>query len=208
MQADRIFLNDALFVLHSARILNWPDLTRTNFQKILYFCSVLSPLAKITWGYDFINAPYGPFSRQIHRAVDTLVVYGYAQIEELTVQKDTKLRVRYKISDTGVREVSQISRLRQEQERLDWVHTIMKVLDVYGQTVITKLAYKEPTFYSMRRHNRGGIIDLGTKENESIMLLEQVENELRRRYTINLDTLISKLIAYFSYLSTDIGRDS
>lgn len=208
MQTERVFLNDALFVLYSASVLTWPDLTRTNFQKILYFCSVLSPLAKINWDYDFSNAPFGPFSREIHRAVDILVVYGYAQVEELTIQKDAKLRVRYKISNNGVKEVSQIKRLKKEQERLDWIYTIMKVLDVYGQTVITKLAYMEPTFYSMRRRNKGGIINLGMEENQSIMLMEKVDSELQQKYLINLDTLASKLITYFSYLYTEIGMDN
>src|SRR5262245_55981249 len=118
MQPDRIYLNDALFVLDSANKLNWPDLTRTNFQKILYFCSVLSALVKIDWRYDFTNAPYGPFNRQIHQAVDNLVIRGYANMEEIKIQKDSKLRARYTISNTGIHEVKQITGLRNEQERL------------------------------------------------------------------------------------------
>jgi len=207
MQPDRIFLNDSLFVLHSADKLYWPDLTRTNFQKILYFCSVLSPMARITWDYDFVNALYGPFNRQIHYAIDNLVGYGFASIEELIIQTDSKFRARYKISDIGVREVIRITRLRKEQERLDWIHEIMKVLDVYGQTLITKLAYKEPTFSSMRTHNRSGVIDLDLEENESMMLLEQLDLELKKKYAINLDTITSKLITYFGYLSADIGKE-
>lgn len=207
MQPDRIFLNDTLFVLHAASKLDWPDLTRTNFQKILYFCSILCPLEKLQWGYYFVNAAYGPFNRQLHQATDTLVSHRFASIEDLIIQKDSKIRARYKITDTGRQEVAKITRLNKERARSEWIYRIMKVLDIYGQTVITKLAYKEPTFYKMRLHNRGGVIGTSPDENESIALLEQLDIELQKRYSIKLDTTASKLITFFNYLSADIGRE-
>jgi hypothetical protein len=81
----------------------------------------------------------------------------------------------------------------------------MKILDIYGPKITTKLAYKEPTFSQMRRQNRGGAIDLSPEDNLSLRLVQTLHDELDDKYSLQLDTLASKLIAYFDYLSTDIG---
>lgn len=206
MIGNRIFLNDVLFVLYSGNSLEWIDLNRTNFQKILYLSAALSPLVKIDWGYEFTNAPYGPFNREIYRASDRLKHYGYADVTELLIQKDSKMRISYKITEKGRAEVNSIRRLRKEQDRLLWISTVMKVLDIYGPTVITKLAYKEPTFSKMRKENKGGVIDLSPDENRSIRLLRLIADEMNKEFSIELDTLMSNLIAYFDFLSRDIGQ--
>jgi hypothetical protein len=206
MLGKRIFLNDVLFVLNAGDSLGWPDLTRTNFQKILYLSAVLAPLEQRHWEYEFTNAPYGPFNSEIHQASDLLVVpYGYATTTELIVQKDSKMRARYKITPKGAAEVQAISRLQKERQRLEWIRTVMKVLDIYGPTVVTKLAYEEPTFSRMRKDNKGGKIDLSPDENQSIKLISRVTKELEKKYQINLDTTLSKLITYFDFLSKGIS---
>ncbi len=205
MQVSRAFLNDVLFALYAAKSLDWPDLNRTNFQKILYFCTVLSSLVEIEWGYGFTNAPYGPFKREIHQASDILVPYGYVEVTNLTLQRDAKLRARYKITPKGESEVVRISQLRRERKRLEWITLVMKVLDIYGPTMVTKLAYKEPTFRTVREQNRR-IIDLSPDDNRSIELVQKLSVELDQEYSIQLDTLVSQLIVYFDFLSSDIGQ--
>jgi hypothetical protein len=205
MQVSRAFLNDVLFTLHAAKSLDWPDLNRTNFQKILYFCATLSPLVGIEWGYGFTNAAYGPFNREIHQASDILVPYGYVEVTDLTLQRDAKLRARYKITPKGEIEVGRICQLRRERERLEWITLVMKVLDIYGPTMVTKLAYKEPTFRAVREQNRR-IIDLLPDDNRSIELVQKLSAELEQKHSIHLDTLVSQLIVYFDFLSSDIGQ--
>ena len=114
MQVHRTFLNDVLFALYAAESLGWPDLNRTNFQKILFFCAALAPSAKIEWGYRFTNAAYGPFNKDIHQATDVLVPYGFVEVTDLTLQKDSKLRARYRITPRGMREVDRICRLERD----------------------------------------------------------------------------------------------
>jgi len=206
MQVHQTYLNDVLFALHATEALDWPDLNRTNFQKILYLCATLAPLVHIDWEYNFTNAPYGPFNREIHQAADVLVHQGYAELTGLTLQRDSKLRARYRINSSGSREVDRICRLRRERKRLDWITLIVKILDIYGPKIITKLAYREPTFSQMRRQNRGGAIDLSPEDNLSIRLVQTLHDELDSKYTVQLDTLASKLIAYFDYLSAAIDR--
>jgi uncharacterized protein YwgA len=203
---NRLFLNDVLFVLYSGDSLSWNDLNRTNFQKILYLSAALAPLVKIDWEYEFTNAPYGPFNREIYKASDLLKHYGYADVTELLIQKDSKMRISYKITERGRAEVDSIRRLKKERERLHWIGTVMKVLDIYGPTVITKLAYKEPTFSKMRRENKGGVINLSPDGNRSIRLLRLIADEMNKEFSIELDTLTSNLIAYFDFLSRDIGQ--
>ncbi|MSP12338.1 MAG: hypothetical protein EXR62_05200 [Chloroflexi bacterium] len=207
MAVNRIFLNDVLFSLYASHSLGWDGLNRTGFQKTLYFCATLAELAEIKWEYDFTNAPYGPFNREIHQATDILVHYGYASLSEIVVQADSKLRARYRITTDGENETNRICRLDREKKRLDWITQILKVLDIYGQRIVTKLAYNEPTFSNMRKDNRGGIIDLSSSENRSLELLEVLSDELHRKHSIQLDTMASKLITYFDYLSVGVGRE-
>ncbi len=206
MPIAQIYLNDVLFSLHAAHALHWPDLNRTNFQKILFLSAVLAPLIRLEWGYEFTNAPYGPFSRNIHQAADTLIHYGYAEPVSIKLLKDSKLRARYKITSLGEQEVEAICRLERERIRRGWIMTLMKVLDIYGPTLIIKLAYREPTFAQMRSQNKGGVIDITESENQSLHLIDQLIRTLKERHNIDLDTLTSKLITYFDFISEDIGH--
>ena len=205
MLDERIYLNDVLFVLSAAESLEWEDLNRTAIQRALYLSAALAPLTGSDWGYHFTNAPYGPFSRELHLAADKLVHYGYAQLVDFRLQADSKLRARYKITDRGSREANRICQLTKERKRLDWIKLVMKVLDIYGATVMSKLASREPTFDLMRRLNRGGVIDLSASENRSERLVQELSIELESQYSIKLDSVVSQLIAYFDFLSSDIG---
>jgi hypothetical protein len=205
IKAQRVFLNDVLFVLSAGNSLGWPTLNRTGFQKILYLGAALSPLIGMDWGYEFTNAPYGPFNSQIHIASDLLVYRKLAAYSSVTIQRDSKIRATYSITQRGITEVEVICGLGEEKDRLKWITTLMEVLDIYGSPVITKLAYQEPTFSLMRSQNRGGPIDLSATENRSIELIERISHGLKEEFAINLDTMTSNLIAYFDYLSRSIG---
>lgn len=197
-------LNDVLFVLNAADSQGWPDPNRTNFQKILFFCSVLAPLAQIDWDYSFTNAAYGPFNGDIHQAADLLKLHGFAEVPDLTVQRDAKLRASYRITSQGKIEVERICRLYREKQRLDWIDLIMRVLRIYGPKMVTKLAYKEPTFSQVRQQNRKAI-DLSIEQNRSIELISDLSEALHSKYSLDMDTLTSQLIVYFDFLSTDIA---
>ena len=208
MEGRRVFLNDVLFVLNAGNTLGWPTLNRTGVQKLLYLCAALSPLAHLEWGYEFSNAPYGPFNSEIHKASDTLVYRQLAEFSSVSVQRDSKIRASYRITETGISEVQLICRLIDEEHRFEWITTIMRVLDVYGTSLITKLAYQEPTFNWMRKQNKGGAIDLSLAENRSIELIRRMSLGLKEEFSINLDTITSNLILYFDYLSRGIGETS
>lgn len=200
------YLNDVLFALYAAEKLGWTALARTHFHRILYLCAALSALVDSEWGYDFSNTLYGPFNRYISTAPDELVHQRYAEAVEVTVQRDSKMKATFRATEAGKERVELIAKLRREQRRLAWIHSVMGVLTVYGPTVTSKLAYFEPTFTTMKLENRRGAIELSGENNQSIQLLRRLSDQLEREYSIHLDTPVSHLIFYFDYLSRDIGR--
>ena len=201
MDENILGLNDTLSVLSVADWLNWQPVSRTNFQKVLYFCAVLSPLIELNWKYYFSNAPYGPFNRTLLKAPDRLVIYGDAKVSDVLIQRDSKLRATYLITERGKTKISTITRLESENQRYQWIHLVMSVLSMYGQGFITKLAYQEPNFERVRNGNIGGIIDL--EENLSVELINNIEEEFRHYSEIQLDTNASKMLAYFDYISSE-----
>src|SRR2546425_11087431 len=123
IKGQRVFLNDVLFVMSAGSSFGWSPLNRTSFQKILYLCAALSPIIDMNWGYDFTNAPYGPFNSDIHLASDLLVHRRLAEFRAVTVQKDSKIRATYRITERGATEVDLICRLQEEKNRLQWIAT-------------------------------------------------------------------------------------
>jgi hypothetical protein len=202
---ENVFLNDVLFCLYSADRLRWPALARTHLQRILYLSAALSGLSQTQWEYEFSSTLYGPFNGQISIAPDGLVHQRYAEAVDVRVQKDSKLKASYRITDFGAQRVESIIRLKRERQRLGWIRAVMESLTIYGPSVMSKLANSEPTFARMKLQNRRGTIDLSLQENQSIRLLRRLTAELEKEYSLQLETPVSNLILYFDYLSRDIG---
>lgn len=200
------FLNDVLFCLFTADKLRWPALARTHIQRTLYLCAALSGLSNTEWRYEFSNTLYGPFNGHISNAPDDLVHQHYADVVELRVRKDSRLKATFRITESGKERVELITRLKREGERLVWIQSVMGILTIYGPAVTSKLAYLEPTFTLMKLENRHGSIELSGEDNQSIQLLRRLGAELETKFSIRMDTPISNLILYFDYLSRDIGR--
>src|SRR5438128_1993521 len=115
------FLNDVLFSLSTANKLRWQALARTHLQRILYLCAALSGLSNTEWGYEFSNTLYGPFNRHISLAPDDLVHQGYAEVVELRVRKDSRMKATFRITESGKERVELITRLKREGRRLAWI---------------------------------------------------------------------------------------
>lgn len=204
MQLPRLVFNDILFALYGANLINWSTLTRTNFQKILFFCATLSPMIDIEWGYTFTNFSYGPFNRDVHQAPELLIPYGYIEMVNFKYQKDSKVRATYKITDLGNKEVDLISMLSKERKRRDWIILVMNILDIYGPKMVVKLAYQEPTFSEIRKQNQK-VINLSKEQNLSLHLIDKISTTLDKDFNTSLDSVTSKLIVYFDFISKDIA---
>jgi len=206
MITRNVILTDVLFSLYATDKLKWPALARTHFQRLLYLCAALSALSNTEWGYEFSNSLYGPFNGQVSSAADELVHRGYAEALDVRVLRNSKMKANFRITESGRRNVEFISNLKQERQRLGWIETVSGILNIYGPAVMSKLAYFEPTFIRMKQENRIGPIDLSIEENQSIQLLHRLSDELKKTYSIHLDTPTSNLIFYFDYMSRDIGK--
>jgi hypothetical protein len=203
---QNVFRNDVLFSLHAADKLGWPPLAPTHLQRILYLCAVLSTLSNTDWGYEFSNTPFGPFNGEISQAPKDLVFQRYAEAVKVIVQKDSRMKASYHITKSGVERVQIIGNLKREHQRLAWISSVIGFLTVYGPAVMNKLAYLEPTLTRMKLENRHGIIDLSLDDNQSMQLLNRLNEELKRKYQVDLVTPVSNLILYFDYLSRGLGR--
>jgi hypothetical protein len=203
MKENYIISNDTLFVLYASKMSQWSEINSSTIQRILYFCAILSPLVSIPWIYNFSNTIFGPFNGEINLSLKNHVLNGYAKINNVYVNNDSKVRGDYKILDDGISEVEKISMLGMEKERLNWIILITQVLDIYGPKILSKLALCEP-FYSQIRLNRQRHINIDD-DNQSIVLIGRIKDELAVKHSIELDTTISKIIFYFDYLSNEIG---
>jgi len=190
--------------LYATNHLEWTEITRTDFQRILYFCAVLSPIANIEWGYSFSKGSYGPFNRELNEATDIIVQYNFAEVSELTLRSKSSLKATYTITQLGKDTVDTIRKLTSERKRFTWIETVIEILEIYGTKVISKLVSKEPTISEMMNENRDGVINLSLEENRSIELSNEIVSELSSKYEVKIDTIESKLISYFDYLSKEM----
>lgn len=203
---DRQILNDVLFLLRAAEDKGFGDLNRTSIQKLLYLTAALFPLTGHQWGYGFSNGRYGPFNQKINQAGDRLAIYGFAELKTFGIQAEGYIRATYKITLLGRAEVRRIIRLRNEKRRFEWIGILISVLDIYGPQVISKLAHREPSFREMQRNNQQGLIDLSLQQNQSLALVTNLGTRLKNDFNLETETLVSKLILFFDFLSSDVSK--
>ena len=134
-----------------------------------------------------------------------VIKYNYAEVEKLLIQKNNKVRANYLITELGENQFSKIIYLSNERKRYKWIKLIMKILDIYGSTVITKLVYNEPNFVLTRKQNRSQI-DFSIEKNLSLSLISNLSSELNSNFSYKLDTLSSKIIVYFNFLFEGINK--
>jgi hypothetical protein len=201
---DRQALSDVLFVLASAREHEFPALNRTSIQRLLYLAAALYPLANGDWGYGFSNARFGPFNLSVNQAGDRLVLGGLCEFGSFGVNTDGNIRATYRATIQGIAEVERVCKIRAEQQRFEWIDTVLGTLDIYGLAVISKMATKEPSYLNMRSKNQVGIINLEADENDSIALAKRLAEELEKRFGIAMTSVTDKLILYFDFLSSGL----
>lgn len=200
-----MFLNDILFCLHAGKELGFPDLNRTALQRILYLCAALAPMNEnFDWGYDFSSGKYGPYTRFINDAADRVTALGFAEYVDFSVKADNSFRASYRITERGSREVQFILTLTKERKRSEWIHAVLKALEVYGSSVINKIVSREPSFQRMKERNKAGVISLSAEDNRSIGLIDSLTAILQRDYQITLNTSASKMMTFFDFLSSNL----
>jgi hypothetical protein len=194
-----------------------PFLSKIGVQKCLYLSEILSPLKQIVLSFlNFIYHHKGPYSKDIQNTLDNLVALDAIDIISFTTT-DGNSYANYRITEAGRTLVQNLALYPPEKEKLSWIQTVMKVIDVYkgcyglneqykGVDKIIDLVYQEPTFKEIRlRQAKSEAIPFGARNEltiELINFLKTVEQELpdtydKKRFKLNLESI---LLSFFEYL--------
>jgi hypothetical protein len=197
-------LSDVLFALVAARDHAMSGLNRTALQRLLFLAAAVYPLTGDNWGYGFSTARFGPFNTLVNQAADQLALRGLCEFKEFGVNTDGNIRAVYRVTDIGVAQVQRITKIHSQQRRCEWINTVTAALDIYGSSVISKIASKEPSYVEMRARNQIGGIPLGEADNKSIALIERLATDLKKRFKVDTESLMEKLLLYFDFLSSGL----
>jgi hypothetical protein len=196
-------LSDVLFALVSARDHGMPGLNRTALQRLLFLTAAVYPLTGGDWGYGFSIARFGPFNKLVNQAADQLALRGLCEFREFGVNTDGNIRAIYRVTAVGIAQVRRITVLHSQKPRFEWINTVTSALDIYGSSVISKIASKEPSYLDMRSRNQVGGIPLMV-DNKSIALIERLAADLKKRFNVDTESVMEKLLLYFDFLSSGL----
>jgi len=207
--------NEILYVFYSVDELALPFLSKIGIQKCIYLSEILSPLKEIILSFlNFIHLHKGPYSKDIQNILDHLVALDGIEVDSFGKYS----YVNYKITEAGKYLVENLIYDPIEEEKLQWIRIVMKLIDAYkdayglseeyqGIDKIIGLVYQEPSFYEIKQRSgkRELIPIIGDKDTltmELIHFLEKVEEALppkfdREKYKLDLETI---LLAFFEYL--------
>lgn len=197
-------LSDVLFALVAARDYQMPGLNRTSLQRLLFLAAAVYPLTGDEWGYGFTTARFGPFNALVNQAADQLVLCGLCEFKEFGVNTDGNIRAVYRATDVGAAQVQRITKIHSQQRRCEWIKTVTAALDIYGSSVISKIASKEPSYAEMRARNEVGSIPLAETDNKSIALIGRLAADLKKRFDVDTQSVMEKLLLYFDFLSSGL----
>ena len=133
MEGQYELKNDILIVAYYMEKDGWNGVSKTNFQRVLYFAAVLSPtfLKDYEWTYGFYNTMFGPINKDLTTELEELFAKGLLSLVD---RKITSKRVeeKYVISLQGEKIVeNHIMKLNYETSKILWLETIVKVLTIY-----------------------------------------------------------------------------
>ena len=209
--------NEILYVFYSVDELSLPFLSKIGIQKCIYLSEILSPLKEIILSFlNFIYLHKGPYSKDIQNILDHLVALDGIEVDSFSTYGKYSY-VNYKITEAGKYLVENLIYDPIEEEKLQWIRIVMKLIDAYkdayglseeyqGIDKIIGLVYQEPSFYEIKqRSGKRELIPIGDKDTltmELIHFLEKVEEALppkfdREKYKLDLETV---LLAFFEYL--------
>lgn len=209
--------NEILYLFSAADSLKWPSVSKIGVQKCLYLAEILSPLRDIVLSFlNFIYLHKGPYSKDIQNVLDYLVSLDAIEVASFTTA-GSNAYANYRITEAGESLVRNLVIYPIEREKLEWMHTTLKIIDAYkgcyglneqykGIDKIIDLVYQEPTFKEIRqRQAKWEIIPFGMENKltiELINFLKTIEQELpdtfdKDRYKLSLETI---LLSFFEYL--------
>ena len=169
--------NDLLSISYYAKENNWKDISKTNYQRILYFSAVLSPIfiPDYKWKYDFSNTLFGPYNSDITEALKKLAIEELICISKRNISSN-KVYENYKITNKGERlYLDKLAQINSEVNKYKWFKIIVKVLSIYGTPFLVKLVKSDPNIVFQ--------YDMNIKEK---LYIDSSENNLSKEFFIFL----------------------
>lgn len=194
--------NDILIVAYYMEKEGWSAVSKTNFQRVLYFAATLSPafLKDYEWEYSFYNTMHGPVTRDLTTELDELF------IKELLLLADRKIipnRVeeKYVISSQGKKVVENLMKLNCETSKILWLETIVKVLTIYEDNFLSKLIKEDPNVSFMNSGNQKTKIPTNnTEDNLSNKLVKYLEESGKTKLKLEGKADEEYLLLFFDLL--------
>lgn len=195
--------NDILIVAYYMEKEGWGAVSKTNFQRVLYFAAVLSPkfLKDYEWTYNFYNTMYGPVNNDLTKELDEL------SVKELLSVADRKkfanrVEEKFVISLQGKAVVENLfKKLKKETSKILWLETMVKALTIYEDNFLSKLIKEDPNISSMNLGNQKTKIPTNdTEDNLSNELMKYLEENGREKLKLEGKADEEYLLLFFDLL--------
>lgn len=148
--------NDILVISYYIDKNHWKNVSKTNYQRILYFSATLSPIfaPNYNWNYYFSNTIFGPYNSEISDSLQKLSVKGFMKITERKVSTN-RVFENYYITGKGSEFCDNVLlKIESETEKYLFFNVIVKVLSIYGSDFLVKLIKADPNINSLNKINK------------------------------------------------------
>ncbi|AMN32110.1 hypothetical protein LI058_15125 [Clostridium perfringens] len=162
--------NDILVISYYINKNHWKNVSKTNYQRILYFSEALSPIfaPNYNWSYYFSNTIFGPYNSEIAESLQELSVKQFIKITERKVSAN-RVFENYCITEKGklICE-SVLFKIESETDKYKCFKMVVKVLSIYGSDFLVKLIKSDPNINSLNKINKmSRIVTDNSEENLS-----------------------------------------
>lgn len=194
--------NDILIVAYYMEKEGWSAVSKTNFQRVLYFAEVLSPtfLKDYEWKYSFYNTLYGPATKDLTAELDELFAKGLLSLADRKIIPN-RVEEKYVISLQGKKVVEDLMKLNYETSKILWFETIVKVLTIYEDNFLSKLIKEDPNVSFMNSGNQKTKIPTNnTEDNLSNELIKYLEENGKTKLKLDGKADEEYLLLFFDLL--------
>lgn len=195
--------NDILIIAYYMEENGWRAVSKTNFQRVLYFAAVLSPafLKDYQWTYGFANTMYGPINKDLTTELETLFAKGLLLLQDRKIVTN-RVEEKYSISKQGKYIVeNHIMKLKHELPKLLWMESIVKVLTIYEDNFLSKLIKEDPNISFMNEGNQKTKIPINnTEDNLSNELMKYLESNGKAKLKLENKADEEYLLLFFDLL--------
>lgn len=195
--------NDILLVAYFMNENGWNAISKTNFQRVLYFSATLSPvfMNEYEWSYNFANTLFGPINRDLTAELEELYAKRLLCLAERKIALN-RVEEKYFISEQGIDTVTNIiMKIIAEESKILWLKLIVKVLSIYEESFLSKLIKEDPNVSNMNNNSQKAIIPIGNNDdNLSKELLLYLQSAGKEKLKLENDTDEEYLMLFFDLL--------